>query len=69
MNRIKWDSSFDEKEFTVHYYDRIKDKLIAMPFVRIKEFSKSFFSLEDSEIPLHRIREIRRKSKLVWSRP
>jgi uncharacterized protein (UPF0248 family) len=72
LNKIKWDKSENPKETFVFYFDRIKNQLLKIPFESIKEIGKSFIMIEkdgeEVEIPIHRIKEIRRNSKLIWSR-
>jgi len=48
--------------------DNIDKRLIEIKFNEVKEISKNFISLEDKEIPIHRIKEIRRKEELIWKR-
>jgi len=69
LNRIRWDSSLKKEEYAIFYYDRLCHCLKSFSFLSIKDISKNFVELNDGrEIPLHRIREIRRKNKLVWER-
>jgi len=68
LNKIKWDKNLDKENYYIYYLDNINKKLIEIKFVKIKELSKNFITLEDKEIPLHRIKEIRKKDKLIWKR-
>ena len=67
LNRIKWDSTLNKEDFSVCYLDRISKKLIE---VRYNELTVDgdFLIIEDKSIPLHRIREIRYKGKVVWAK-
>lgn len=56
INKIKWCG--DTGEFIIGYWDRVEK--------RIRE--TSFIDFMKSEIPLHRIRVIKRGNKVVWKR-
>ncbi|MBU2638813.1 MAG: DUF504 domain-containing protein [Nanoarchaeota archaeon] len=72
LNKIKWDKRENPSLYTIHIYDRILKKNIEIKYTNIKEIGKSFMTIkrndEETEIPLHRIREIRKSSKIVWKR-
>lgn len=72
LNKIKWDKRENPEDYSVFYLDRVLDKLIEMPYKNIKRLDGEFFVInkdeEDTFIPLHRIREVRKKGKLVWQR-
>ena len=71
LNKIKWGEKQPEKYF-VFYIDRISKDLKKIPFAKIKKIEGNFFEIEENgkiaEIPTHRIREIRKDSKLIWRR-
>ena len=67
LNKIKWDKNLNPNEYSVIYLDFNKKKEIK--FKKIKEFNNLTLILEDgTEIPLHRIREIKKSSKIIWQR-
>ena len=68
LNRIKHDKNLNKEDYLVYYLDNINKKLIEIKFNDIIEISKSFITLEDKEIPIHRIKEIRKREKLIWKR-
>jgi len=68
LNKIKWDKNLNKEEYFIYYLDNINKKLIEIKFNEIKEITRNFITLEDKEIPLHRIREIIKKEKLIWKR-
>jgi len=72
LNKIKWDKSENPDETFVFYFDRIANKLVKIPFNSIKEIGKSFLTVEkdgeEVEIPIHRVREIKRNEKLIWAK-
>lgn len=67
LNKIKWSGKFKPEELTVYYLDRIKNKLIEIDYKDLK-IEGDFIILEDTQIPLHRIKEIRRKGEIIWKR-
>ena len=72
LNKIKWDSSEEPEKCFVFYLDRISGGLKKVEFRKIKNIEGNFFEIEENgkitEIPIHRIREVRRENKLVWRR-
>jgi len=71
LNKIKW-SNIENADYSIYCYDSIKKRLFEVRFEQIKEIGKSFMVIDNGnkeiDIPLHRIREIRKAGKLVWSR-
>ncbi len=72
LNKIKWDKREKPKEYQIFYFDRISKKLIEIRFLDIKKIEENFMILErdgkEVNIPLHRIREVRRLGRLIWKR-
>ena len=68
LNKIKWDKNLNKEDYLVYYLDKINNKLIIIKFIDIKEISKNFITLEDKEIPIHRIKEIMKKDRIIWKR-
>ncbi|MEM4230880.1 MAG: DUF504 domain-containing protein [Candidatus Pacearchaeota archaeon] len=71
INKIKWDKREDPKDYSLVYIDLGKKK--EMAYTEIKRLEGNFMIIEkdgkEVDIPLHRIREIRKKEKIVWKRP
>ena len=68
LNKIKWDKNLNKQDYSLFYLDNINKTLIKISFNDIIEIGKNFITLQDKEIPLHRIKEIRKKEKLIWKR-
>jgi len=72
LNKLKWDRSEEPEKCSVFYIDRISNKLEKIEFKKIKNIEGNFLILEkngeETEIPIHRIREVRRENKLIWRR-
>jgi uncharacterized protein (UPF0248 family) len=72
LNKIKWDKNLNAEDFIVCYLDNISKELVELKFKDILRVEGNFMVIlkEDEEtfIPLHRIREVRRKEELVWKR-
>ena len=68
LNKIKWDKNLNQKDYKIKYQDRILNKLIELDFENIKEINKEFIIFNDKNIPLYRIKEVRKKGELIWSR-
>ena len=71
LNKIKWDKREKPEQYTIFYRDRILNKLIQLPYTKIKKLEGSFMVLnneEESNIPLHRIKKVMKNNTIVWER-
>lgn len=72
LNRIRWDPQEHPEEYALFYHDRIKDWLEEIAFAEIKRIEDNFMILfkegKEINIPLHRIRKVKKKGELVWER-
>ena len=72
LNKIKWDKRELPEEYLVYYLDRISQKLIKINYNDIKKFEDNFIVIEknneETYIPMHRIKEVRKNNVLVWKR-
>ena len=68
LNKIKWDKRENPEDYTLYYLDRIEKKLKKIAYADITNIEGNFMLVGDAEIPLHRIKEVKKKGKLVWSR-
>jgi len=71
LNKIKWDKRENPSEYTLFYLDRILNKSIQIPYTKIKKLEGSFMILdnvEESNIPLHRIKKVMKNNEIVWER-
>ena len=72
LNRIKWDKNLNPDDYSIFYKDRIEKNLKEIAFKEIKKIQGTFLVLEkdgeETYIPMHRIREVRKNNKLVWKR-
>ncbi|TQV62851.1 MAG: DUF504 domain-containing protein [Halothiobacillaceae bacterium] len=76
LNRIHWDRAFGAAAFRVGYIDRVAGGLVHARLVEPFLHEGEHFSVvlrdekgEPHEVPLHRIREVRRDDELIWQRP
>ncbi len=71
LNKIKWDKRENPEQYSIFYFDRILNKLIKIPYIKIKKLEGSFMILdndEESNIPLHRVKKVMKNDKVVWER-
>ena len=75
LNRIRWDEDFAKGDFAVGYYDRNVDRIIIVPFHQLQFDRDDHFSFQlvgqrgkIISIPYHRVREVYKDGKLIWSR-
>lgn len=76
LNRIRWDREFGKGEFEIGYDDHVRGKIVRVPFRTIifEEGDAFTFHPQDpaegeSNIPLHRVREVYKNGSLIWRRP
>lgn len=76
LKRIRWDREFGRGVFEIGYEDHIEQKILRVPFRRIRfnEENRFSFEMEDVDgvvqtIPFHRIREVYKDGDLIWHRP
>ncbi|MEK6860729.1 MAG: DUF504 domain-containing protein [Nanoarchaeota archaeon] len=71
LNKIRWDKNLKPEEYLIVYFDRIAEKTFEVPFVLISR-KGNFFIIkkfgQEVNIPLHRIRQVKRNEKVVWER-
>jgi uncharacterized protein (UPF0248 family) len=72
LNKIRWDKREKPEDYAIFYFDRISKKLVKVPFELIKRIEGSFMVVdrnsEEVEIPLHRIKQVKKKGVVVWKR-
>ncbi len=75
LSRIRWDKEYGNADFVIGYYDRVEDRIIAVPLKELYFDKQDHFDFEliDEEgeshtIPLHRIRQVFRNGECVWQR-
>ncbi len=70
LNKIKWDKRENPEQYSIFYLDRILNKLIQIPYTKIKKLEGSFMVIgeEETDIPLHRIKKVMKNDAVVWER-
>jgi uncharacterized protein (UPF0248 family) len=72
INKIKWDENENPGDYVIGYEDRISKEIIEIKFTEIKKIEDNFMvlerDLEEVNIPLHRIRIVKKQGKVVWER-
>ena len=71
LNKIKWDKRENPGDYSIFYFDRVLNKLVQIPYNKIKRIEGSFMVLdneEESNIPLHRIKKVAKNNAVVWER-
>lgn len=72
LNKIKWDKNESPLEYTFAYEDRVLRQLIEKKYSEIKRIEPAFIILEmageEVEIPLSRIKIVKRQGAVVWQR-
>lgn len=70
LNKIKWDENLNPAHFTFTYTDYGVEK--ELPYLRIQSMEGGYIDVLTNEgystIPMHRIRKIKEKGKIVFSR-
>jgi uncharacterized protein (UPF0248 family) len=71
LNKIKWDPAEEKKKdkYQIYYYDALRPELVELSFSQIIQIdSFGITTLDDTYIPLHRIRKVCFEDKAIWSR-
>jgi uncharacterized protein (UPF0248 family) len=71
LNKIKWSKQETPSDYTIGYWDNKDKKLIFIKFTEIKKLEGNFLLLDrekETYIPMHRIKQVKKKNKLVWKR-
>ena len=75
LNRIRWDEEFAQGEFQIAYYDRLSNAINKVAFEELYFDPNDHFAFQiiddegtTQQIPLHRVREVYKDGKLIWSR-
>jgi uncharacterized protein (UPF0248 family) len=75
LHRIAWDPGFGTGSFVIGYRDRLRERIVRIPFERVVLGEGSRFSFDvvgrdgvARMIPYHRVREVLRDGKVIWRR-
>jgi uncharacterized protein (UPF0248 family) len=75
LHRIVWDPAFGNGSFVIGYRDRLRERIVRIPFERVVLGEGSRFSFDvvgrdgvARMIPYHRVREVLRDGKVIWRR-
>jgi len=73
INKILWDKKENKDNYILYYHDRLADREIELPFKDIKNVEGNFLLVEkngeEAEIPMHRVRFVKKKGMVIWRRP
>lgn len=72
LNKIKWDKNETPESYVLYYEDRIEKQLKPIKFKDVKRVEDNFLvlenDLEETYIPLHRVKKVKTNGKTVWMR-
>ena len=51
LNKIKWDERENPENYSIFYLDRVLNKLIEIPYTKIKKLEGSFMILDIENLP------------------
>jgi uncharacterized protein (UPF0248 family) len=75
LHRIVWDPGFGSGSFVIGYRDRLRERIVRIPFERVVLGEGSRFSFDvvgrdgvARMIPYHRVREVLRDGVVIWRR-
>jgi uncharacterized protein (UPF0248 family) len=73
LNKVRYSPEENPEDYVLFYYDRIEDKLMRLGLAEIKKIEDNFLVLMKEgkriNLPLHRIRKVKKKGKIIWERP
>ncbi len=72
INQLKWDKNLNPADYYLYYLDRISKQLKEIRFTDIKRIEGNTIILEkhaeEIEIPMHRIKRVKKNNKTAWLR-
>ena len=68
LNQIKWDEKCKPEDYTIEYLDFGKLKSIAYTDIKRVEEGFMIVGAEETHIPLHRVRIVKKKGEIIWQR-
>lgn len=72
LNKIKWDKNLNPEDYTLYYLDRISKTLKRIKYSSIKRVEGNFIIIqkqgEETSIPLHRVRKVKKRGVIIWQR-
>jgi uncharacterized protein (UPF0248 family) len=72
INKIKWDKKENPDDYVFYYEDRKLKKLLPLRFNNIEKIENIFMIVvkenKETYIPMHRVKEVRKKDEVVWKR-
>jgi len=68
LNKVKWDAREKSEDYLIYYLDM--DKLKELKYEEIMRFEGTFMVIgaDETYIPLHRVRKVKKKLKCIWER-
>jgi len=72
ISKIIWDKNENKDDYTLYYLDRVNNCLKPITFNDIIKIDGNFLQIkhntEIKEIPLHRVKVVKKSGKVVWQR-
>jgi len=72
INKIKWDSKENPDQYSLYYLDRVENKYKEIKYNEILKVEGNFLIIirddEETNIPLHRIKIVKKKGMTIWKR-
>lgn len=72
LNKINYDKKENPLNYQLIYFDRIEEKSKIIEYTSIKRIENPFIIIDinnkETSIPLHRIREVKKKGNTIWKR-
>ena len=72
INKIKWDKKENPNGYSLYYIDRIENNYKELRFKDIKRIEGNFLitnkNNKEAEIPMHRIRIVKKNKITIWKR-
>ena len=70
LTKLRWDPKEKPEEYTIAFIDL--GKLREVPYKALKRIEGTFLILDlkgkETEVPMHRVRKVKRNKKVVWER-
>lgn len=71
LNKIRWDPKENPKDYLIVYYDGVANKNFEIPFNEVSREGMFLILRRNNQeisIPLHRVKQLKKKDKIIWQR-
>lgn len=73
INKLLWDKNENKADYSFYYLDRIENREKEIKGMDIIRAEGNFIVIQrdrdEAEIPMHRVRFVKKKGMIIWKKP